>query len=217
MRVLDEPSSGLDSQTTWSICTLLRKLADNGQAILCTIHQPSSQLFHLFDRLLLLSKGGEMLYFGNIGPESSELINYFESNGAPKCPPEANAAEWILNATAIFPSSASPQHTVNSEHPDIVSAHQPHDAWAQTWMQSPRRKEVARELASLEAKHSSGRLIINAYQGTAWMTQFRVVLKRVLQEHWRNPGYITAKFILSTLLVCLLPSHIPVPNANMPS
>lgn len=36
---LDEPTSGLDSQTAWSICTLLRKLANNGQAILCTIHQ----------------------------------------------------------------------------------------------------------------------------------------------------------------------------------
>lgn len=39
---LDEPTSGLDSQTAWSICTLLRKLANNGQAILCTIHQPSA-------------------------------------------------------------------------------------------------------------------------------------------------------------------------------
>lgn len=37
----DEPTSGLDSQTAWSICQLMRKLANNGQAILCTIHQPS--------------------------------------------------------------------------------------------------------------------------------------------------------------------------------
>ena len=42
--VLDEPTSGLDSQTAWSICKLIRKLADNGQAILCTIHQPSAIL-----------------------------------------------------------------------------------------------------------------------------------------------------------------------------
>jgi ABC-type multidrug transport system ATPase subunit len=55
----DEPTSGLDSQTAWSICTLLRKLADHGQAVLCTVHQPSSQLFQTFDRLLLLSNQGD--------------------------------------------------------------------------------------------------------------------------------------------------------------
>ena len=49
---LDEPTSGLDSQTAWSICKLIRKLADNGQAILCTIHQPSAILLAEFDRLL---------------------------------------------------------------------------------------------------------------------------------------------------------------------
>lgn len=36
---LDEPTSGLDSQSSWAICAFLRKLADAGQAILCTIHQ----------------------------------------------------------------------------------------------------------------------------------------------------------------------------------
>ncbi|KAK0740481.1 P-loop containing nucleoside triphosphate hydrolase protein [Schizothecium vesticola] len=177
---LDEPSSGLDSQTAWSICMLLRKLADNGQFILYTIHQPSSQLFHLFDRLLLLSKGGEMLYFGNIGQESSELINYFESNGAPKCPPEANVAEWVLNATAILPPFASSQPANTSEDPDAVPACQPHEVWAQTWRQSPQRHEVSRELLSLGAKRSSEGLVVNHYQGTRWMAQFRVVLKRPL-------------------------------------
>lgn len=53
---LDEPTSGLDSQSAWSIMQLLRKLSDHGQAILATIHQPSSELFQVFDRLLLLKK-----------------------------------------------------------------------------------------------------------------------------------------------------------------
>lgn len=54
---LDEPTSGLDSQTSWSILDLLEKLKNNGQAILCTIHQPSAVLFQRFDRLLFLAKG----------------------------------------------------------------------------------------------------------------------------------------------------------------
>jgi ATP-binding cassette, subfamily G (WHITE), member 2, SNQ2 len=81
------------SESSWSIISCLRKLADSGQAILCTIHQPSSFLFEQFDRILLLEKGGRCVYFGNIGPSSSDLIRHFESNGAAKCPPKTNPAE----------------------------------------------------------------------------------------------------------------------------
>jgi ABC-2 type transporter/CDR ABC transporter len=63
---LDGPTSGLDSQTAWSICVLLRKLANNGQAILCTIHQPSALLFQSFVRLLFLQNGGQNVYFEDI-------------------------------------------------------------------------------------------------------------------------------------------------------
>jgi ABC-type multidrug transport system ATPase subunit len=58
---LDEPTSGLDSQTSWSIVNLLTKLSKSGQAVLCTIHQPSAILFQRFDRLLLLAKGKRQL------------------------------------------------------------------------------------------------------------------------------------------------------------
>ena len=82
---LDEPTSGLDSQSAWAIMAFLRSLADNGLSILCTIHQPSAELFQVFDRLLLLRKGGQTVYFGDIGHNSSTLINYFERNGAAQC------------------------------------------------------------------------------------------------------------------------------------
>ena len=82
---LDEPTSGLDSQSAWAITSFLRDLADSGQAIVCTIHQPSAELFQVFDRLLLLRKGGQTVYFGDIGTRSSTLIEYFERNGARKC------------------------------------------------------------------------------------------------------------------------------------
>jgi ATP-binding cassette, subfamily G (WHITE), member 2, PDR len=91
---LDEPTSGLDSQSSWAIVSFLRKLADNGQAVLATIHQPSAILFQEFDRLLFLAKGGRTVYFGDIGHNSETLLNYFESNGAEKCGPEDNPAEY---------------------------------------------------------------------------------------------------------------------------
>ena len=82
---LDEPTSGLDSQSSWAICTVLRKLANSGQAILCTIHQPSAILFEQFDRLLFLRKGGQTVYFGDVGPNSRTLLDYFERNGGRTC------------------------------------------------------------------------------------------------------------------------------------
>ena len=54
------------------------------------IHQPSAELFQEFDRLLLLRKGGQTVYFGDIGQNATTLINYFQSNGGKPCPPEAN-------------------------------------------------------------------------------------------------------------------------------
>ncbi|KAF9000471.1 ABC transporter CDR4 [Cyathus striatus] len=104
---LDEPTSGLDSQTAWSICALLRKLANNGQAILCTIHQPSALLFQSFDRLLLLQKGGQTVYYGDIGENSRTLIDYFERQGADACPPDANPAEWMLSVIGAAPGAVA--------------------------------------------------------------------------------------------------------------
>ena len=93
---LDEPTSGLDSGSSWAICDFLRKLADQGQAILCTIHQPSAILFQQFDRLLFLRKGGQTVYFGDIGENSRTLLDYFERNGARQCDAEENPAEYML-------------------------------------------------------------------------------------------------------------------------
>jgi ATP-binding cassette, subfamily G (WHITE), member 2, PDR len=99
---LDEPTSGLDSQTAWSICALLRKLADNGQAILCTIHQPSAILFQEFDRLLFLAKGGKTVYFGPIGEHSKVLTDYFEGKGSRKFGEDENPAEGKNNGNPIY-------------------------------------------------------------------------------------------------------------------
>ena len=87
---LDEPTSGLDSQSAWAIMAFLRTLAEIGQAILCTIHQPSAELFQSFDRILLLQKGGETVYFGDLGHNATTLIRYFERNGSRPCNPEEN-------------------------------------------------------------------------------------------------------------------------------
>jgi len=58
--------------------------------LLPRIHQPSAELFQVFDKLLLLRKGGQTVYFGDIGDKSSIMLGYFKRNGAPHCDTDAN-------------------------------------------------------------------------------------------------------------------------------
>ncbi|CAG9945597.1 unnamed protein product [Clonostachys rosea f. rosea IK726] len=102
----DEPTSGLDSQTSWSICNLMEKLTMNGQAILCTIHQPSAMLFQRFDHLLLLSRG-KTIYFGDIGAGACTLFDYFTRNGAHNLPTGANPAEDMLDVIGAAPGATT--------------------------------------------------------------------------------------------------------------
>lgn len=122
---LDEPTSGLDGQAAFNTVRFLRKLADVGQAILVTIHQPSAQLFGQFDTLLLLARGGKTVYFGDIGDNASTVKDYFERHDAP-CPESANPAEHMI---------------------DVVSGSLAKDKdWNQVWLESPEYKHTVSEL-----------------------------------------------------------------------
>lgn len=74
---------------------LLKKLAKHF-SILCTIHQPSGELFNQFDRLLLLQRGGQVVYQGDLGHDCATVIGYFEEKSKSKMPEGSNPAEWIL-------------------------------------------------------------------------------------------------------------------------
>ncbi|KAF5093006.1 hypothetical protein D0Z03_002595 [Geotrichum reessii] len=181
---LDEPTSGLDSQTAWSICCLMRKLAKNGQAILCTIHQPSAILLLEFDRLLFLLKGGRTAYFGDIGKNASTLINYFERNGAFPCPPEANPAEWILHVVGAAPGS----------HTDID--------WFEAWKNSPEYADLHNELDKM-ANNLRDNVVDDPslkkpFAAPLWK-QTLIVTRRVFEQYWRTPSYIWSKFALCTI------------------
>ncbi|KAG3061861.1 hypothetical protein PI125_g24629 [Phytophthora idaei] len=94
---LDEPTSGLDARSAKLIMDGVRKVADTGRTIVCTIHQPSAMVFQVFDSLLLLKRGGEMVFFGELGSKVSELVTYFEAiDGVAKLEPDYNPATWML-------------------------------------------------------------------------------------------------------------------------
>ncbi|KIX08400.1 uncharacterized protein Z518_03056 [Rhinocladiella mackenziei CBS 650.93] len=177
---LDEPTSGLDSQSSWSIVAFLRKLADSGQAVLCTIHQPSAILFQEFDRLLFLMKGGKTIYFGDVGPNSRTMLDYFERNGAPPCDNDANPAEYML---------------------EICGKKSDRD-WSEVWKTTPEAQEVQAELDRIhEAKKSEPAADSQSTSEFAvpLSSQIYYVTVRVFQQYWRTPSYITGKFLLGIM------------------
>ncbi|KAL8279483.1 hypothetical protein RQP46_008045 [Phenoliferia psychrophenolica] len=187
---LDEPSSGLDSQTAWSMVRLCRKLANSGQAILCTIHQPSAILMAEFDRLLFLARGGRTVYFGDIGPNCGTLVNYFERNGAEPCDPEANPAEWMLAVIGAAPGS----HTTID--------------WHETWRKSDEYGKVHTQLAEIKAHKGPGEKVeadpTDPESGSdefamPFAHQLWYCFWRVWAQYWRTPSYLYAKTALCTI------------------
>ncbi|KAK3294104.1 P-loop containing nucleoside triphosphate hydrolase protein [Chaetomium fimeti] len=88
---LDEPTSGLDSVASCHVVSHLRQLAKRtGLIVVCSIHQPSTSTFSLFDKLLLLS-AGKTHYFGPI----NRVVDYYASIGV-TIPERANPADFLL-------------------------------------------------------------------------------------------------------------------------
>ncbi|OAL35003.1 hypothetical protein AYO20_05718 [Fonsecaea nubica] len=179
---LDEPTSGLDSGAAFNIVRFLRKLADAGQAILCTIHQPSAVLFEHFDELLLLKSGGRVVYHGPLGHDSQELIHYFEDNGARKCPPDANPAEYML---------------------EVIGAGDPNykgKDWGDVWEQSTNYRARSDEISEMIERRKNVEHSKNVRDDREYAmplgTQTTAVVKRSFVAYWRTPNYILGKFIL---------------------
>ncbi|CAO3587861.1 unnamed protein product [Absidia cylindrospora] len=174
---LDEPTSGLDAQSSYNIVRFIRKLADAGWPVLCTIHQPSAILFEHFDHLLLLVRGGRTAYHGEIGPDAHTMIDYFESNGGPKCSPDANPAEYILEVVGAGTAGKVTQD------------------WADVWANSKEAKALEEELEQVHSSADINPTRHAATYATSLWTQFRLVHKRMALAYWRAPDYNVGRFM----------------------
>ncbi|XP_030444461.2 ABC transporter G family member 14 [Syzygium oleosum] len=175
--LLDEPTSGLDSTTAQRILTTVKRLAGGGRTVVTTIHQPSSRLYHMFDKVVLLSEGSP-IYYGS----ASAALDYFSSIGFTTSM-TVNPADLLLDlANGIAPDS---KHA--TEHGDNMEKE---------------KKSVRESLISAYDKNISARLkselcsvdVINYNNFTkghekkteqwcnSWWHQFKVLLQRGLRE-----------------------------------
>uniref|UniRef100_A0AAV1TDQ4 ABC transporter domain-containing protein n=1 Tax=Peronospora matthiolae TaxID=2874970 RepID=A0AAV1TDQ4_9STRA len=182
---LDEPTSGLDARSAKLIMDGVRKVADTGRTIVCTIHQPSAEIFSLFDSLLLLKRGGETVFAGELGENAHEMIAYFESiDGVAKYKEESNPASWILEVIGAGVGN------INGTKADFVGIFKdsPHYERLQSMLDS---EGVCRPSASLPA------LQFDTKRAASNLTQMKFLLQRFSNLYWRTPSFNLTRFVIS--------------------
>jgi ATP-binding cassette subfamily G (WHITE) protein 2 (SNQ2) len=184
---LDEPTSGLDSNSAYSIVRFLKKLASAGQAIVCTIHQPSSVLIQQFDMILALNPGGNTFYFGPVGENGNDVIKYFGDRGV-KCPPNKNVAEFILE-TAAKPAKRKDGTRIN---------------WNDEWKNSSNNQEMLKEIDRIKADRSAkvaeqDNVEQTEFAAPVWL-QTTMLTKRTFVQYWRDPSYLYGKLFVAVII-----------------
>lgn len=178
--LLDEPTSGLDSTTAQRILTTIKRLANSGRTIITTIHQPSSRLYHMFDKVVLLSEGS-LIYNG----PASTALEYFSSIGF-STSVTVNPADLLLDLA----NGVSPDYRQSTEQGENTDQDQ---KFVREALKSAYEKNIATklkdELSNLGAidcnstKNASAKNGRKAEQwSTSWWHQFKVLLQRGVRE-----------------------------------
>ncbi|CAL1385694.1 unnamed protein product [Linum trigynum] len=115
---LDEATTGLDSAASFFVVQALRNIARDGKIVVCSIHQPTNDVFRLFDDLLLISCG-EAVYFG----ECQGAVKFFADSGFP-CPTRRNPPDHFLRCiTPEFDQVlAALKQTQRMNHAELAAA-----------------------------------------------------------------------------------------------
>ena len=124
MIFLDEPTTGLDSFTANTIVKVMRNLAESGRTIICTIHQPNSETFDCFDRLMLLA-AGKIVYLN----KANLAVDFFKSIGFP-CPNQTNPADFFMEIISI------------ESYEDLDNTEQKVVKWKQAEIQNKYREKI---------------------------------------------------------------------------
>lgn len=181
---MDEPTSGLDARAANIVMRTIRDTVDTGRTCVCTIHQPSVDIFEAFDEMLLLKPGGRTIYFGPLGEGSASLIAYLSAvPGVAPIKPRYNAAAWMLEETT--PAAEK--------------------ALGVDFAEEYRTSELAARMNAVIAQYEApapGAAPLSragmALPGTA--AQFQANLARFWKAYYRNPAYNFTRFVTTTFV-----------------
>ncbi|KAJ0870682.1 putative ABC-type sulfate transporter [Helianthus annuus] len=188
---MDEPTTGLDARSAAIVMRAVKNIVDTGRTIVCTIHQPSIDIFEAFDELILLKNGGRMIYCGPVGHNSCRVIEYFESiSGVPKIRDNYNPATWMLEIT-----SASVEAEVGVDFGQIYSTSTLYESNKQLVSTFSKPPADSKDL------YFPTRFPLNGWG------QFKACLWKQHLSYWRSPSYNLMRslhMLLASLIFGLL-------------
>ncbi|KAK7293629.1 hypothetical protein RJT34_16500 [Clitoria ternatea] len=180
---MDEPTSGLDARAAAIVMRTVRNTVDTGRTVVCTIHQPSIDIFDAFDELLFLKLGGEQIYAGPIGSNCSHLIQYFEAiQGVPRIRDGYNPATWMLEVT-----SAGKEANLNVDFTNVYKNSELH------W----RNKQLIQELSA--PSQGLKDLYFNSQYSQSFVAQLIACLWKQHLSYWRNTSYTAVRLLFTTM------------------
>ncbi|KAF8009457.1 hypothetical protein BT93_J0447 [Corymbia citriodora subsp. variegata] len=181
---MDEPTSGLDARAAAIVMRTVRNTVDTGRTVVCTIHQPSIDIFEAFDELLLMKRGGQVIYTGPLGEQSHKLVEYFEAvPGVPKIQKGYNPATWMLDVTA---TSVEAQLDV-----DFAEIYANSDLYR-------RNQELIKELSSPQP--GSKDLYFPTQYSQGFLTQCYACFCKQNWSYWRNSQFNAIRFVMTVVI-----------------
>lgn len=182
---MDEPTSGLDARAANIVMSAIRNTVNSGRTIVCTIHQPSQDIFESFDELLLLKPGGRAVYFGPLGDHAQQLIDYFQAlPGVEPIKPRYNPSNWMLE-------TLGKEQSLGIDFGEVYAGSEP----------AVQMQRVMKE-AEAPAPGSSS-INFSELHVAPWKTQFSENFKRIWRMYWRSPEYNLTRAAV-TLLVAFV-------------
>eukprot|EP00158_Paraphelidium_tribonemae_P007562 Partr_v1_DN28287_c0_g1_i1_m76207 putative ATP-binding cassette, sub-family G (WHITE), member len=185
---LDEPTSGLDTFTAFNVVDILKGLAKSGRTVVATIHQPSSETFHMFDDLCLLAEG-RVMYFGPV----HDVVSYFAGVGY-QCPNYTNPADFLFMSILNTEKTDKADQEANA-----VRIKQLLDAWPNSEPHSNLVKAM-----SGNGKQSTNKVQITPKYHSDFSTQFGYLFGRAAKNAVRNKFIVQVKFMQSLFIALLV-------------
>ncbi|XP_042516397.1 pleiotropic drug resistance protein 1-like [Macadamia integrifolia] len=187
---MDEPTSGLDARAAAIVMRTVRNIVDTGRTVVCTIHQPSIDIFDAFDELFLMKQGGEEIYVGPLGTHACHLINYFEAiEGVSNIKDGYNPATWMLEVTTKAQEAA-----LGVNFSEIYKNSELYRT----------NRSMIQELGI--PSPGSQDLYFPTQYSQSFFIQCIACLWKQNWSYWRNPPYTAVRLLFTTIIALMIGS-----------